>query len=149
MHVSHGTSAQAAYGIARVHYENKNIVLLLLIIVKFVKYFFDSIIYTINTLNEWVIFNWKHILSSSADRRKCLRLLRAAFHITLCGINCYRCIVKSQQLLFTMAAACSFEYPPPECQNSQLHTSSWQEETASLTYYRPPSWRLKKSTAAV
>ena len=47
-----GTSVHAAYGIARVHDENENVVLLLLKIVKFVKYLFDLIIYTINTLNE-------------------------------------------------------------------------------------------------
>ena len=84
-----GTSVQAAHGIARVHDENKNIVFLLLKIVKFVKYFFDLIIYIINTPNEWAIFDWKHILCSSADRRKCWRLLRAAFRYgTLRGINC-------------------------------------------------------------
>ena len=47
-----GTSVHAALGIARVHDENNIIVLLLLKIGKFVKYFFDLIIYTINTLNE-------------------------------------------------------------------------------------------------
>ena len=47
-----GTSVYEAHGIARVHDENKNVLLLLLKTVKFVKYFFDLIIYTINTLNE-------------------------------------------------------------------------------------------------
>ena len=50
--VPHGTSVHAAHSIARVHDENKNIVLLLIKIVKFVKYFFDLIISTFNTLNE-------------------------------------------------------------------------------------------------
>ena len=47
-----GTSVYAAHGIARVHDEDKNIVLLLLERVKFVKYLFYFIIYTINKLNE-------------------------------------------------------------------------------------------------
>ena len=80
----------AAHGIARVHNENKNIVLLLLKIVKFIKYFFDLIIYTSNTLNELAIFDWQRMLCTSVDRRECLRLLRVAFgYCTLCGINCY------------------------------------------------------------
>ena len=46
-------SVHVAHGIARVHDENKNILLLLLKMVKFIKYFFGLIIHTINTrINE-------------------------------------------------------------------------------------------------
>ena len=101
LHLPPGTIVHPAHGIARVQAENKNIVLLLLKIVKFVKNLFDLIIYTINTLNEWLIFDRKLILCSSADRRKCLRLLGAAFSykclyiFSLCGINWYGWFAKN------------------------------------------------------
>ena len=60
---THGTTAtevstvRAAHGIAHVHDENINIVLLVLKIVKIVKYSYDLIIYSINTRNELAIFD--------------------------------------------------------------------------------------------
>ena len=46
--------------------------------------------HTISAQKEWEIFDWKHILCSSADKRKYLKVLRADIRYgTLCGINCY------------------------------------------------------------